>query len=175
MHLILGFASIKKDIIPAIRIRTDVFCVGSHATEVGTARKHIEFISGQNKVCHGVMMSHNVDARSQAVQTIEHERFVTSATKVMHSARHFVPSDVRERIRSTKDSLHAAFGFDAPNNLDKDVTKALMATDEGTQVTDGSLMGFFGVLDQGMPDLRKLLLTLEDHLQVIKKLLHILK
>jgi 4-hydroxy 2-oxovalerate aldolase len=142
VHLIPGFATIKKDIIPAIDIGVDVFRVGTHVTEVDTARKHIEFISEHNKICHGVMMmSHTVDARSQAAQAIELERFGASAVIVMDSAGHFVPSDVRERIRSIKDSVDVEVGFHAHNNLEMGVANALMALEEGAQIIDGSSMG----------------------------------
>ena len=142
VHLIPGFATIKKDIEPAIKIGVDIFRVGTHVTEVDTARKHIEYIAGKEKQCHGVMMmSHTVDPATQAMQALELQRYGAGAVIVMDSAGNFVPRDVRDRIRALKDIVNLPIGFHAHNNLEMGVANAMTAIEEGAEIIDGSSMG----------------------------------
>jgi 4-hydroxy 2-oxovalerate aldolase len=142
VHLIPGFATIKKNIRPAIEIGVDVFRVGTHVTEVDTAKKHVEYLAENRKDCQGVMMmSHTVDAKTQATQAAELVRYGANAVVVMDSAGHFVPKDVRQRVRALKDSLCVPVGFHAHNNLGMGVANALAAVEEGAEIVDGSSMG----------------------------------
>jgi 4-hydroxy 2-oxovalerate aldolase len=142
VHLIPGFATIKKDIAPAVEIGVDVFRVGTHVTEVNTAPKHISFIVESGRSCQGVMMmSHCVDVATLRRQAQELESYGADTVVIMDSAGHYLPQDVRDRVRALKESIGIAVGFHAHNNLGMGVANALVAIEEGADLIDGSSMG----------------------------------
>ena len=59
IHVIPGFATIKKDINLALDIGVDVFRIASHCTEADVTRNHISYVREKGKEVFGVlMMSH---------------------------------------------------------------------------------------------------------------------
>ena len=142
VHAIPGFATIKRDLIPAIDLGVDIFRIGTHATEVTTAKKHIEFLANAHKVVHGVlMMSHTVGVAELVSQAKLMERFGASAVIIMDSAGNYVPSDVVERIGALHQETNIQVGFHAHNNLCVGVTNAMCAIENGAEIIDGSAMG----------------------------------
>ena len=142
VHSIPGFATVKRDIGPAIDLGVEIVRVGTHVTEVTTARKHLEFITSKDVVAHGVlMMSHSVDVGVLVEQSLLMEQYGASAVIIMDSAGNYTPRDVAERIRALQNRLSVAVGFHAHNNLSIGVANALAAIDEGADIIDGSSMG----------------------------------
>ena len=59
VHVIPGFATINKNIKPAIDIGVDIFRIASHCTEADVTARHIAYVREQGKEVYGVlMMSH---------------------------------------------------------------------------------------------------------------------
>jgi 4-hydroxy 2-oxovalerate aldolase len=142
IHMIPGFATVMRDVRPAIEIGVDVFRVGTHVTEATTARKHIEFLANQNVVVHGVlMMSHTVDVKELVTQAKLLCDYGASAIVIMDSAGNYMPEDVSLRMTALLDALPSEVGFHAHNNLCVGVSNALAAIDVGSAIIDGSAMG----------------------------------
>lgn len=142
VHTIPGFATIKRDIIPAIEIGVEVFRVATHVTEATTAEKHIEYLANQDVVVHGVlMMSHMIDIKGLIEQARLMKSYGATAVILMDSSGHFIPTDVRDRVDAIKNDLDFEVGFHAHNNLGVAVSNATMAVERGALLIDGASMG----------------------------------
>ena len=112
VHAIPGFATIKRDLIPAIDIGVDIFRVATHVTEANTAEKHIEYLASRELCVHGVlMMSHMTDINGLITQSRLMQQYGASAIVLMDSSGHFIPKDVQERVDALKNSLDIEIGF----------------------------------------------------------------
>lgn len=142
VHTIPGFATIKRDIIPAIEIGVEVFRVATHVTEATTAEKHIEYLANQDVVVHGVlMMSHMIDIKGLVEQARLMKSYGATAVILMDSSGHFIPIDVRDRVDAIKNELDFEVGFHAHNNLGVAVSNASTAVEHGAMLVDGASMG----------------------------------
>lgn len=142
VHTIPGFATIKRDLIPAIEIGVEVFRVATHVTEANTAEKHIEYLANQDVVVHGVlMMSHMIDIKGLVEQAGLMKSYGATAVILMDSSGHFVPIDVRDRVDAIKNDLDFEVGFHAHNNLGVAVSNATTAVERGAILVDGASMG----------------------------------
>jgi 4-hydroxy 2-oxovalerate aldolase len=142
VHTIPGFATIDRDLIPAIEVGVDIFRVATHVTEATVAEKHIEFIVSKNKIAHGVlMMSHMIDLNGLINQVKIMKNYGATAVILMDSAGYFVPKDVKERISAIKNEIEIEIGFHAHNNLGVAVSNAQTAVTQGAFLIDGASMG----------------------------------
>lgn len=142
IHAIPGFATIQRDLIPAIDCGVDVFRVATHVTEASVAEKHIEFLANKGKSVHGVlMMSHMTDISGLIEQSALMKNYGAEAVILMDSAGYFLPQDVRERVDSIKNSIEIEVGFHAHNNLGVAVTNADTAILAGALIIDGATSG----------------------------------
>jgi len=142
VHAIPGFATIKRDLVPALELGVDVFRIATHVSEATLARKHIEFLAERNATVHGVlMMSHMSDIPALVQQAQILKVSGASTVVLMDSAGHFVPTDVRERVLALRESLGVEVGFHAHNNLGVGVENAVRAAENGARVIDGAAMG----------------------------------
>jgi 4-hydroxy 2-oxovalerate aldolase len=142
VHSIPGFATIKRDLIPALDLGVDIFRVATHVSEADVSQKHIEFLANKGACVHGVlMMSHMIDINGLIEQARLMNKYGASAIVLMDSAGYFTPLDVAERVSGIKNTLDAEVGFHAHNNLGLGVGNALSAIHEGASVIDGASMG----------------------------------
>lgn len=142
VHSIPGFATIKRDLIPAIDFGVDIFRVATHVSEADVSQKHIEYLSNKNVIVHGVlMMSHMIDINGLVAQATLMKNYGASAVVLMDSAGFFIPKDVSERVSAIKNELDIEVGFHAHNNLGLGVGNALSAIREGASLIDGASMG----------------------------------
>lgn len=142
VHTIPGFATIKKDLIPALDLGVDVFRVATHVSEADVSQKHIEFLANKGAVVHGVlMMSHMIGINGLIEQANLMKKYGATGIILMDSAGFFTPTDVSERISGIKNALDVQVGFHAHNNLGLGVGNALTAINEGASVIDGASMG----------------------------------
>jgi 4-hydroxy 2-oxovalerate aldolase len=142
VHTIPGFATIKRDLIPAIECGVDIFRVATHVTEASTAEKHIEFLANKGVIVHGVlMMSHMSTIEGLIFQAELMSEYGASGIILMDSSGHFVPKDVQERVGALKNVLSVEVGFHAHNNLGIAVSNALEAQSAGASIIDGASMG----------------------------------
>jgi 4-hydroxy 2-oxovalerate aldolase len=142
VHSIPGFATINRDIKPAISIGVDIFRVATHVTEADVSQKHIEYLADHEIEVHGVlMMSHMIDLSGLIKQVTLMQKYGAKAVILMDSAGYFIPSDVAERISAIRESMDIEVGFHAHNNLGLGVGNALAAINKGASVIDGASMG----------------------------------
>lgn len=142
VHAIPGFATIKRDLIPALDQGVDIFRIATHVTEADVSQKQIEFLSKKDTIVHGVlMMSHMIDIKGLITQAKLMKNYGASAIILMDSAGYFVPKDVAERVTAIKNAIEIEVGFHAHNNLGLGVGNALSAMHEGASLIDGASMG----------------------------------
>lgn len=142
VHSIPGFATIKRDLKPAISIGVDLFRVATHVTEADVSQKHIEYLANEGIEVHGVlMMSHMIDIPGLVKQASLMKQYGATAVILMDSAGFFIPSDVSDRVSAVLNSMDVEVGFHAHNNLGLGVGNALSAINQGAVLIDGASMG----------------------------------
>jgi 4-hydroxy 2-oxovalerate aldolase len=142
VHSIPGFATIKRDLVPALDLGVEIFRVATHVSEADVSKKHIEFLANKDVVVHGVlMMSHMIDISGLLQQVRLMKSYGASAVILMDSAGYFTPVDVSERVSAIKSEFEIEVGFHAHNNLGLGVGNALSAIQQGASLIDGASMG----------------------------------
>ena len=142
VHSIPGFATIKRDLLPALDLGVDIFRVATHVSEADVSQKHIEFLANKGAMVHGVlMMSHMIDIDGLIEQADLMRSYGASAIILMDSAGYFTPSEVADRVSGVKNALDTEVGFHAHNNLGLGIGNALSAIHEGASIVDGASMG----------------------------------
>lgn len=142
VHAIPGFATIERDLKPAIDLGVDVVRVATHSTEASLAQTHLEFLAQKNVIAHGVlMMSHMNSVEGLVQQARMMVDFGASAVILMDSAGFFRPSDVTERIGALKQEIEVEVGFHAHNNFGLAIANADSAERAGATLLDGAAMG----------------------------------
>jgi 4-hydroxy 2-oxovalerate aldolase len=142
VHVIPGFATIDRDVKPAIGAGVDVFRLAAHVTEVDVCEKHAEFLQREGMYFQGVlMMSHMTEIPTLVEQARLFKGYGAQALVIMDSAGYFRPADVFDRITALVAEVGMDIGFHAHNNLGFGVANALAAVEAGAQFVDGSSMG----------------------------------
>ena len=143
VHVIPGFATIERDIKPAIEYGVDVFRVASHCTEADITERHIDFCRNQGKTVFGVlMMSHMADRQLLAEEAMKMQTYGAEAVILMDSAGNYLPGDVKEKVSCLVDILSIPVGFHAHNNLGMAIANSVAAIDSGAAILDGCARGF---------------------------------
>ena len=142
VHLIPGFATISRDVNPAVQLGVDVFRVAAHASEADVCQSHIEHPAALDVAVHGVlMMSHTVSWETLVAQALKLVEFGARAVVIMDSAGHYRPNDVASRVRALVDATGVEIGFHAHNNLGMATANALAAIEAGATIIDVSSRG----------------------------------
>jgi 4-hydroxy 2-oxovalerate aldolase len=142
VHAIPGFATIKRDLKPAIDLGVDIFRVATHSTEASTAEKHIDFLAESGRTVHGVLMMSHMNTISGLVeQATLMASYGATAVILMDSSGHFLQTEVSERVDAIKNALSIEVGFHAHNNLGLAVANAHAAVSAGASIVDGASMG----------------------------------
>jgi 4-hydroxy 2-oxovalerate aldolase len=143
IHSIPGFATIEKDLKPAVDIGVDVFRVASHCTEADLTDRFIAFARNAGKTAYGVlMMSHMAPPEVLVEEAQKMEAYGAECLLIMDSAGYYLPGDVRLRIRMLVDALRIPVGFHAHNNLGCAISNSIAALEEGATMLDGCSRGF---------------------------------
>ena len=143
IHVIPGFATINKDLRPAVEAGVDVIRVASHCTEADITERHITFAREQGKEVYGVlMMSHMASKEVLLEEARKMEQYGAEGVVLMDSAGAYLPADVREKIRHLAESLSIPVGFHAHNNLGLAIGNTLAAAESGAYIVDGAARGF---------------------------------
>jgi len=143
IFLIPGFATINKDLKPALDLGADVVRVASHCTEADTTQKHIGFARERGKEVYGVlMMSHMVPGEVLLQECRKMESYGAEGVILMDSAGASLPVEVSDKIKILVDHLNIAVGYHAHNNLGLAVANSLAAAQAGAVILDGTACGF---------------------------------
>jgi 4-hydroxy 2-oxovalerate aldolase len=143
MHVIPGFATIKRDLIKAIDLGVDVFRVASHVTEADICQRHIEYVRNADKTAFGIlMMSHMADVKTLVEEAQKMQSYGAEALVIMDSSGYYLPEDVTERITELKNGLNIPVGFHGHNNLGLAIANSRAAVEAGADILDASIRGF---------------------------------
>jgi 4-hydroxy 2-oxovalerate aldolase len=143
IHLIPGFATIERDLKPAIDLGVDVFRVAAHCSEADLCERHIRFLASKSKAPYGVlMMSHMLSAQGLVEQAKKMQDYGASGLIIMDSSGHYLPEDVTERVSALCDALSITVGFHAHNNLGMAIANSVAAYQAGARLLDGCARGF---------------------------------
>lgn len=143
IHVIPGFATIRRDLAPALDWGVDVVRVAAHCTEADITERHIGYVRDRGKTAFGVlMMSHMVDVVGLCEEARKMEAYGAEAVIIMDSAGTYLPADVSDRVKSLRECLGVPVGFHAHNNLGLAVGNTIAAIEAGATLVDGSIRGF---------------------------------
>ncbi len=143
VHVIPGFATVKRDVRRAIDLGVDIVRVASHCTEADTTQQHISYVRNTGKEVYGVlMMSHMATKEVLRDEALKMESYGAEGIVIMDSAGCFLPADVTERIEELTEHLSVPVGFHAHNNLGMAIANSLAALSAGASILDGTARGF---------------------------------
>jgi 4-hydroxy 2-oxovalerate aldolase len=143
IHVIPGFATIEKDLKPALDIGVDVFRVASHCTEADLTDRFIAFARNAGKTAYGVlMMSHMAPPEVLVEEAQKMEAYGAETLIIMDSAGTYLPGDVKLRIGMLVDNVGIPIGFHAHNNLGCAIANSIAAVEAGATMLDGCSRGF---------------------------------
>jgi 4-hydroxy 2-oxovalerate aldolase len=143
VHMIPGFATIDKDLKPAIDLGVDVVRVATHCSEADLSHRHIEYARNRGVTVYGVlMMSHMVSPAELAEQAKKMETYGAEGFIFMDSSGNYLPANVAERVTALKAALTIPVGFHAHNNLGMAIANSVAAVDAGAVMLDGCARGF---------------------------------
>jgi 4-hydroxy 2-oxovalerate aldolase len=143
VHVIPGFATIKKDIEKALSWGVDIVRVASHCTEADITERHLGYVREKGKEAYGLlMMSHMTTPEILLDEAIKMQTYGAEAIIILDSAGSYLPDDVQERIALLSQNLNVPVGFHAHNNLGLGISNSLVAIKAGAQIIDGAIKGF---------------------------------
>jgi len=143
VHVIPGFATIKKEIVNALEAGVDLFRIGCHCTEADITQRHISYIRSAGREVWGVlMMSHMASASVLLEETRKMQSYGAQGIVLMDSAGAYFPKDVIEKVALLASSLDIPVGFHAHHNLGLSIANSLAALEAGARIIDGTAKGF---------------------------------
>jgi 4-hydroxy 2-oxovalerate aldolase len=143
IHVIPGFATIERDLKPALALGVDVVRVASHCSEADICERHIGFSRNEGAEVWGcLMMSHMISPPMLLEQARKMESYGAEGVVFMDSSGHFMPEDVRVRVETLANGLGIAVGFHGHNNLGLAIANSVAAADAGATLIDGCARGF---------------------------------
>ncbi|MGQ4665293.1 4-hydroxy-2-oxovalerate aldolase [Metabacillus halosaccharovorans] len=114
--------------------------IATHVTEANVAPQHITLAKELGMETVGfLMMSHMAPVEKLVEQAKLMESYGADTVYVVDSAGAMLPNEVREKIRSLRQSLTINIGFHAHNNLSLAMANTLVAIEEGATRIDGSV------------------------------------
>jgi 4-hydroxy 2-oxovalerate aldolase len=143
IHVMPGFATIKRDLSMAIDVGVDLVRVACHCSEADITQRHIAYVRERGKEVFGVLMMTHMLAKEQlAEEALKMESYGAEAIMLMDSAGALLPTDVAERVQTLVQALHIPVGFHAHNNLAMAVANSITALESGAAILDGTARGF---------------------------------
>ncbi|MBU0952188.1 MAG: 4-hydroxy-2-oxovalerate aldolase [Elusimicrobia bacterium] len=137
-----GYATINKDLKPAIEAGVDVVRVGAHCTETDLTQRHLGYVREKGKIAHAaVMMVHMAPKETLIEECLKMESYGAQGIILMDSAGAFLPVDVTDRISALVNSLTIPVGFHSHNNLGMAVANSIAAVEAGALILDGTARG----------------------------------
>lgn len=143
IHVIPGFATIKRDLSMAIEAGVDVVRVASHCTEADITERHISYARLHSKEVYGVlMMSHMASKEVLVEESLKMQYYGAEGVVLMDSAGAYLPHDVTERVSALVNKLSISVGFHGHNNLGMAIANSVVAVEAGATILDGTARGF---------------------------------
>jgi 4-hydroxy 2-oxovalerate aldolase len=143
VHIMPGFATIERDLKPALDHGVDVVRVGTHCTEADVSERHIQFAAKNGaEVVGSLMMSHMVDKHRLLDEVKKFQDYGASGVSLYDSSGSYLPGDVREKVSHLVENLSIRVGFHAHNNLGMAIANSIAAVEAGARIIDGCIKGF---------------------------------
>lgn len=143
IHVIPGFATIERDLKPAVELGVDLIRVASHCSEADICERHISFSRKEGAEVWGcLMMSHMISPSMLLEQARKMESYGAEGVIFMDSSGYFMPDDVRVRVEKLVEGLSIAVGFHGHNNLGLAIANSIAAADAGASLIDACSRGF---------------------------------
>lgn len=143
IHCMPGFATINKDLKPALDAGVDVVRIGAHCTEADITQRHIAYVRERGKDAYGaLMMTHMVSKEVLIEECLKMQSYGAQGVILMDSAGAYLPKDVTEKISALAESLKVPVGFHAHNNLGLAIGNSIAAVEAGATLLDGTARGF---------------------------------
>ncbi|TPV61958.1 4-hydroxy-2-oxovalerate aldolase [Aestuariibacter sp. GS-14] len=141
--VIPGFATVERDIAPAIEQGISVFRFGTHCTEADLSKRHIQFVRKQGATAMtSLIMSHMVSAETLLDQALKLQDYGASSVTLMDSAGAYSMSETTDKISTLVEGLNIDVGFHGHNNLSLSVANSVIAAKCGAKIVDGTARGF---------------------------------
>ncbi|GAB3136789.1 4-hydroxy-2-oxovalerate aldolase [Micromonospora sonneratiae] len=138
-----GFASVERDLKPALDCGVDEVRVGAHCTEADVTRQQITMLRAMGVTVKGMLlMSHMASAAKLVEQARLMQSYGAEAVVLMDSAGAYTPEKVREKVGELVENLDIAVGFHAHNNLGMSVVNSMTAIQAGATIVDVTARGF---------------------------------
>ncbi|MBN2831058.1 MAG: 4-hydroxy-2-oxovalerate aldolase [Candidatus Omnitrophica bacterium] len=143
VFLIPGFGTINDDLLPAIDIGVDLFCVAAHCTEADVTGQHIEYLCKRHKEAYGVLMMYHMASKEKiAEEVLKMQSYGAKGVILMDSAGASTPNMVSETISHLVKDVRVKIGFHAHNNMGLAISNSLIAIQNGALIIDGTSRGF---------------------------------
>ena len=143
VHVMPGFATIKREIAGAVDLGVDLFRVGSHCTEADLTQRHISYVRNVGKEAWGVlMMIHMAGQEVLLEEAKKMQSYGAQGIVLMDSAGASFPNDVTQKIGTLANGLDVPVGFHAHNNLGLSIANSIAALEAGARIVDGTARGF---------------------------------
>ncbi len=143
VHVMPGFATIKREIMNAMEAGVDLFRVGCHCTEADITQRHISYVRSVGREAWGVlMMSHMVSKEVLLEEAKKMQSYGAQGIMLMDSAGAYFPKDATAKIGLLAEKLEVPVGFHAHNNLGLSIANSIAALEAGARIIDGTAKGF---------------------------------
>ncbi|CAL9331825.1 4-hydroxy-2-oxovalerate aldolase [Streptomyces sp. enrichment culture] len=138
-----GFATVERDLKPALDCGVDEVRVGAHCTEADVTRQQITMLREMGVTVKGMLlMSHMAPTKTLVEQARLIQEYGAHAVILMDSAGAYTPAAVEEKIGALVGELDIAVGFHGHNNLGLSVMNSMAAVKAGATVVDVTARGF---------------------------------
>lgn len=143
VHCIPSFATINKDLKPAIDIGVDIVRVATHVTEADVTQRQIGYVRERGKEAYGaLMMAHMAPVDRLVEECVKLESYGAQAIILMDSVGGLLPDDVTDRISHVVAGVKVPVCFHAHNNLGMAIANSLAALNAGATMLDATACGF---------------------------------
>ena len=143
IHIIPGYATIEKDLKPAIDNGVDVVRVASHCTEADLCEKHVIYARNRGVSVWGcLMMAHMIDEELLLEQIKKFQEYGAEGVVIMDSSGNFLPDDVSRVVGYLVDNSKINIGFHGHNNLGVAISNSISAINAGAHLIDATSSGF---------------------------------
>jgi 4-hydroxy 2-oxovalerate aldolase len=143
LHVMPGFATIKRDLKLAFDLGVDLIRTACHCTEADITERHIGYARERGKeVIGALMMTHMASKEILLEEAFKMQSYGAQGVVLYDSAGAYLPSDVKEKISFLVRNLNVPIGFHAHNNLGMGIANSVVAFESGAQILDGAIRGF---------------------------------
>lgn len=143
VHCIPSFATINKDLKPAIDMGVDIVRVATHVTEADVTQRQISYVRERGKEAYGaLMMAHMAPVERLVEECMKLESYGAQAIILMDSVGGLLPDDVTQRISHVVANVTVPVCFHAHNNLGMAIANSLAALKAGARMLDATARGF---------------------------------